>query len=404
VNVEPIVGWLDEGAPPARRPQDVLQQLCHRLIDLGIPLYRVAVFVRTLHPNALGRGFIWNEKSNIVEVTTAALGIQDTEQFLKSPVRVVFTEHIAIRRRIEGSKGPLEFPILEDLREEGATDFLALPVRFISGDVHAASFTTRRPGGFGDEELEALRRIMPAFSRIAEIYSWRRTAHNILDAYLGEQTGEKVLAGQIRRGDGEDIHAVIWFCDLRDSTPLADSMSRADFLRLLNEFFECILGPVLEHKGEVLRFIGDAALAIFPAPQGDRLDRAEASRRAVQAARQAIERMAALNAKRERPLAFGIGLHLGHVLYGNVGTPTRIEFTVVGAAANEAARIESLCKTLGVPLLLSEPVARHVAGCRSLGLHRLRGVGDPVELFTLEELARELAPEFAPEFVPKARQ
>jgi adenylate cyclase len=359
-----------------------LQQLCHRLLDEGIPLHRVAVFVRTLHPNVAGRGFIWHQPSNLVEVVTAQLGIQDTDQYLNSPLRIVFTQHVEIRRRIEGREGPLEFPILEELRAEGATDFLALPVRFLSGEVHAASFATRRPGGFTDAEVEALRRVMPPFSRVAEIYAWRRTAQNILDAYLGGQAGEKVLAGHIHRGDGEDIHAVIWFCDLRDSTPLADSMRRADFLRLLNEFFECVLGPVLENKGEVLRFIGDAALAIFPVPHGELRDRAEASRRAVQAAQMAIERMAALNAKRERPLRFGIGLHLGHVLYGNVGTPTRIEFTVVGAAANEAARIEALCKTLDVPLLLSEPVARHVPGCRSLGSHRLRGVGEPVELFT----------------------
>jgi len=177
---------------------------------------------------------------------------------------------------------------------------------------------------------------------------------------------------------------VIWFCDLRDSTPIADSMSRSDFLGVLNEFFECILGPVLEHKGEVLRFIGDAALAIFPIPgEGELAERAETSRRAVLAASTAIERMAAFNAKRERKLRFGIGLHLGHVLYGNIGTPTRIEFTVIGAAANEAARIEGFCKTLDVPLVLSEPVARHVHDCVSLGKHRLRGVEDPIELFTL---------------------
>jgi adenylate cyclase len=381
MNVTPIVDWLDEGAPPTQRPQDVLLHLCHRLLDAGMPLYRVAVFVRTLHPNVAGRGFVWHEPTNVVEIVTAPVGIQDTEQYLRSPLRIVFTEHVEVRRRIcEGCM--LDFPILEELRDEGGTDFIALPVRFLSGEVHAASFATRRPGGFTGAEIDALRRIMPAFCRVAEIYAWRRTAHNILDAYLGSQTGEKVLAGKIRRGDGEDIRAVIWFCDLRDSTPLADSMSREEFLRLLNEFFECILGPVLEQKGEVLRFIGDAALAIFPVPQGDLQDRAEAARRAVQAAEAAIGRMAALNAKRERPLRFGIGLHLGHVLYGNVGTPTRIEFTVVGAAANEAARIESLCKTLEVPLLISEPVARHVPGCHSLGHHRLRGVGEPIELFT----------------------
>jgi len=346
----------------------------------------VAVFVRTLHPNVAGRGFVWHQPSNVVEIVTAPVGIQDTEQYLRSPLKIVFTQHVEVRRRIcDGCT--LDFPILEELRDEGGTDFLALPVRFLNGEVHAASFATRRPGGFADEHIEALRRIMSPFSRVAEIYAWQRTARNILDAYLGEQTGEKVLAGRIRRGDSEDIRAVIWFCDLSDSTPLADSMSRAEFLGLLNQFFECVLGPVLEHKGEVLRFIGDAALAIFPMPHGDLQERAEASRRAVQAASAAIERMAAFNAKRERPLRFGIGLHVGHVLYGNMGTPTRIEFTVIGAAANEAARIEGFCKTLDVPLVLSEPVARHVPGCVSLGHHRLRGVEEPVELFTLTAIS-----------------
>jgi adenylate cyclase len=378
LNLQSISQWLDAGAPPTQTPQEVLLRLCHRLRDAGIPLYRVAVFVRTLHPNVSGRGFIWNERSDAVEISTYPIGLQEEEIYLKSPVRVVFTQHIEVRRRIEPGDGRLEFPILEDLREEGATDFLALPMRFINGEVHGASFVTRRPGGFGDAQLEALRGVMPAFSRVAEIYSWRRTARNILDAYLGEQTGEKVLAGKIKRGDAEDIDAVIWFCDLRDSTPLADSMSRRAFLQLLNEFFECVLGPVPEHKGEVLRFIGDAALAIFPVGRRP----AEACRRAVAAAQDSISRMGKLNEGRKTPLRFGIALHRGKVTYGNIGTPTRIEFTVIGAAANEAARIESLCKTLGTPLL-SERVARHVPGSRSLGRHALRGVADPVELFTL---------------------
>jgi adenylate cyclase len=215
--------------------------------------------------------------------------------------------------------------------------------------------------------------------RVAEVMAWRRKAQNILETYLGGHAGEKVLAGHIRRGDGEDMHAVIWFCDLRDSTPLADSMRRDEFLRLLNEFFECVLGPVLERQGEILRFIGDAALAIFPVAA----DEGDACRRALDAAREAIRRMEAANAARKRPLRFGIALHLGDVLYGNIGTPTRLEFTVIGAAANEAARIESLCKVLDAPLLVSGPVARHLAGCRSLGSHQLRGVGEPMELFTL---------------------
>ena len=378
LNIEPVIDWLVAGAPPARLPQDVLAELCARLLGQGMPIYRAAVFVRTLHPNVLGRGFIWHETTRKVEINEAAYDFLDSDQYLQSPIHTVFTEHVEVRRRLADSTCPMDFPILTDFAKEGVTDFFALPLGFLNGEVHAASFATRQPGGFNEAEIAALRQVATALTRIAEIYAHLRKSRNILDTYLGRQTGEKVLAGQIRRGAGEDIHAVLWFCDLRDSTVLADSMSRADFLRLLNEFFECALGPVLARGGEVLRFIGDAALAIFPVGT----DAGDACRRAVQAAEDAIGCMHAANEARSRPLGFGIGLHLGDVLYGNIGTPTRLEFTVIGAAANEAARIEALCKTLGVPLLISERVARHVPGCTSLGTHSLRGVVEPVELFT----------------------
>jgi adenylate cyclase len=380
LNVGPVIDWLVAGAPPARLPQEVLFELCHRLKAAGLPLYRVAVFVRTLHPNVLGRGFIWHETTDKLEINEAAYDFLESEQYLQSPIHTIFTGQGEVRRRLANPACPIDFPILADFRKEDVTDFLGLPLPFVNGEVHAATFATRRPGGFTDEQVAALRQVATPLARLAEIYGLIRKSRNILEAYLGRQAGEKVLEGHIRRGDGEDIHAVIWFCDLRDSTVLADSMSRADFLRLLNEFFECVLGPVLARGGEVLRFIGDAALAIFPVDGNE----AEACERAVRAAHDARGCMDAANARRDRPLAFGIGLHMGDVLYGNIGTPTRIEFTVIGAAANEAARIESLTKTLGVPLILSAAVARHVPGCRALGAHRLRGVGEPVELFTLE--------------------
>ena len=380
LDTQPLVEWLDAGAPPARLPQGVLLQFCHRLVALGVPLHRVGVFVRTLHPNVLGRAFIWQADRDAVEITEAAHEMLESEVFLKSPIRRVFVEHVEIRRRLAEPGCPLDFPILEDLVKEGVTDFLAVPLRFLNGEVHAATFASRAPGGFGEPQLAALRRVLPPFTRVAEIYGNMRKAQNILDAYLGPNAGAKVLAGQIKRGDAEDIHAVIWFCDLRDSTPLADSMSRRDFLKLLNDYFECVLGPVQEREGEVLRFIGDAALAIFPV--GERP--AEACARALAAAREALERMNKLNKNRETPLRFGIGLHLGELTYGNIGTPSRIEFTVVGAAANEAARIEALCKSLEVDLLVSERVARVLPGAwKSLGRHTLRGVGDKMELFTL---------------------
>jgi len=380
LNIQPVVDWLTEGAPPSRLPRDVLLETCRRTVAAGLPIHRVGVFVRTLHPNTVGRAFIWQADKHAVEMTEAGNDLLESEAFLKSPIRKVMTENVEVRRRLADPACPMDFPVLEDLRKDGATDFVAVPLRFIDGEVHAASFATRRAGGFRDDELAALRRLLAPFTRMVEIFGNMQKARNILAAYLGPSAGEKVLAGQIRRGDGQDINAVIWFCDLRDSTPLADSMSRREFLALLNDYFECVLGPVLEQQGQVLRFIGDAALAIFPV--GERP--AEACAKALAAAREAIVRMGKLNQARSRPLRFGIGLHLGELTYGNIGTPTRIEFTVIGAAANEAARIEAMCKVLKVDLLVSEEVARALPQpWRSLGLHTLRGVGDKMELFTL---------------------
>ena len=380
MNLQPVIDWLMEGARPSRLPRDVLLETCRRTLAAGLPISRVGVFVRTLHPNMVGRAFIWQADKNLIEMTEAGHELLESEAFLKSPIRVVMTEGVEVRRRLADPACPMDFPILAELRQDGTTDFIAVPLRLVNGEVHAASFATRRAGGFSDEELAELRRLLPPFTRMVEIYGNMQKARNILDAYLGPSAGEKVLAGQIKRGDGEDINAVIWFCDLRDSTPLADSMSRRDFLALLNEYFECVLGPVLEQKGEVLRFIGDAALAIFPV--GERP--AEACAKALAAAQEAMARMDKLNQTRSRPLRFGIGLHMGELTYGNIGTPTRIEFTVIGAAANEAARIEALCKVLEVDFLVSEQVARALQKpWRSLGLHTLRGVGDKMELFTL---------------------
>jgi len=380
IDVGPLIESLLGPRAPGRAPEDAFGDLCRALLERGIAIYRVGLFVRTLHPNVAGRAFFWREDRETVEVDSADHSWFGTEDHLKSPIHAVWTTDAETRRRLADPACPMDYPVLTDLREEGATDYLAVPLRFLSGEIHVASFASRRPGGFRDAELSALRKVLPYFTRVVEIYGLMRKARNILDAYLGPSAGAKVLAGQIKRGDAEDIHAVIWFCDLRDSTALADSMSRRDFLALLNEYFECTLGPVLERKGEVLRFIGDAALAIFPIDGRP----AQACAAAVEAARDALARMEKANKKRPLPLRFGIGLHLGELTYGNIGTPGRIEFTVIGAAANEAARIEALCKRLEVDLLVSEDVARVLPmRWRSMGSHTLRGVGDKMELFTL---------------------
>lgn len=250
---------------------------------------------------------------------------------------------------------------------------------------------TDRPGGFSTDDLGHIYEIMPALSRLIEMHYVRRTAVTLLDTYLGKQTGQKVLNGQVRRGDGDNIYSVIWFCDLRNSTALSETMAREDFLVMLNQFLEAMADAVLDAGGEVLRYIGDAALAIFPIAGDIGLATPVATKKALEAAKDAIERMKIVNAERvkngENEIGFGIGLHLGEVTYGNIGSPNRPEFTVIGAAANEAARLESLTKEVGVPIVISENFnSCSPSKLKSLGRKALRNVEGDQEIFTLPDL------------------
>jgi len=233
------------------------------------------------------------------------------------------------------------------------------------------------------------------------------SAKELLYTYLGNRTGERVLSGLVKRGDGEKIYAVIWYCDLRDSTPLAESMPLESFLSILNDFFDCMGRAVLDHGGEILRFIGDAALAIFPI--GGTTESLQeictptegACERALTAARDALSRIEALNQQRriqgKLPLGFGLGLHVGEVMYGNIGVPDRLEFTVIGSAVNEAARLEALCKELDQSILISWEFPRCFPDQMiSLGFHRLRGVSTPKEIFGLLGVETPTPPKIAP--------
>ena len=393
IDVSAIVDWLVDGAPPAREPSQWLHALCERLLDVHVGIDRMAVFVRPLHPNVAARAFYWRKGSDAIEVNEEAHAFMSTDEQRDSPIRVVIETRAEIRCRLCEPASQRDYPVFDELRADGFTDYLILPLEFIGGEVHAWSVATRSAGGFSDAEVGAITRLRPALTRLVEIQGLMRKAGNILDAYLGRHAGSRVLQGRIQRGAAETLHAIIWFCDLRDSTVLADSMSPQAYLSTLNDYFDCVLTPVQARDGDVLCFIGDAAVAIFRV--GDVV--ADAASRAVVASTEAIARMETLNRERQAddsaPLRFSIGLHIGDVLYGNVGTATRIQFTVVGAAANEAARIESLCKALDVTLLASADVVRHAPPAwRSVGTHRLRGVGKPVELFTLRPASAASVP------------
>ena len=380
-------GWPT--APGRRRSQQqVLSQLCERLIACGIPLWRVAVFIRTLHPNVMGRRFVWRPGAE-VETTEAPFELLASADFLENPVARVYQTSRSVRRKLCDPGCPMDFPILAELRAEGTTDYLALPLFFTDGAVHVVTCTTRQRGGFRDEQIAGIDAIMPALTRVAEIRMLRRMASILLDTYVGRSPGERILAGHIRRGDIEEIHAAIWLSDMRGFTALADRIPARQLIDLLNRYFDCQVPAILDHRAEVLKFMGDGLLAIFPIADDD-ADADEVCCRTLVAAREVRANVAALSeaigAEDIGALRFGLALHVGEVLYGNIGGGNRLDFTCIGPAVNLAARIEKLTGQLGRVILASEDFARHCPQnfCR-IGQFNLAGFGAPQLVFGLAE-------------------
>jgi adenylate cyclase len=364
-----VAEWLIDGARSAPLPQQILAQLCDRLVACGIPLWRVAVFVRTLHPNVMGRRFAWRPGAD-VEVREAPFELLNTSDFLDSTIARVYLTADPIRRRLAVPDPVLDFPILSELRAEGVTDYFAAPLVFTDGTIHVATWTTREPRGFTDEQIAGIEAIVTPLARVAEIRALRRTASTLLDTYVGHDAGERILAGHIRRGDIEEIHAAIWLSDMRGFTALADSLPPRVMIDLLNRYFDCQVPVILDHGAEVLKFMGDGLLAIFATTDND----TEACKRALAAARQAQANIAVLATSAMPGLRFGLALHIGDVLYGNIGSGNRLDFTCIGPAVNCAARIEKLTGQLGRAILASNEFARYCpAEFTALGEFSLAG-------------------------------
>jgi adenylate cyclase len=381
-DVAAVVDWLVDGARTARRPQDVLAQLCARLLACGLPLHRVAVFVTTLHPDVMGQRFLWRQGEEVA-INEAPYTMLETDTYHRSPVRIVFGSGQLIRLRIESPDCPQDYGIVEELRAEGVSDYLIQPLPFTSGEARAISWTTTRPGGFAEADLAALDAVRRPLARLVEIYALRRTAANLLDTYVGRHAGERILRGRIRRGDIERIEAVIMLTDLRDFTILSEQLPGEQMIGILNSYFDCVVPPIEAHGAEVLKFIGDGLLAIF-AVTGDVAAACEAALAVSAEARAAI---AAANAERQRAgapvLRHGMALHVGSVLYGNIGSAKRLDFTTIGPAVNLTARLETLARDLGRDLLVSAQFAAHSPQTLvSLGTFELRGIPAPQEVFT----------------------
>jgi adenylate cyclase len=383
VEIRAVADWLIDGARSAPQPEQVLAQLCERLVAGGIPLWRVAVFVRTLHPNVMGRRFIWRPGAE-VQSSEAPFEIIETAEYRGSPVTRIYETGRAIRRKLADPECVIDFSMLAELREQGVTDYLASPLFFTDGTIHVVTCTTREVNGFTDEQIAVLEAIMTPLARVGEVRALRRMASMLLDTYVGHDAGERILAGHIRRGDIEEIHAAIWLSDMRGFTALADSLPPRVMIDLLNRYFDCQVPVILEHGAEVLKFMGDGLLAIF-AITGDET---EVCTRALAAARQARANVTALASSAMPGLRFGLALHIGDVLYGNIGSRNRLDFTCIGPAVNCAARIEKLTGQLGRTILASGEFTRYCPNeFTALGEFSLAGFSAPQSVFGLKDEA-----------------
>jgi adenylate cyclase len=375
-HVADLFDWLVDGAPGAAGSPEVVTRLATELREGGVQVDRVAAFVTTLHPNVLGRAFQWRlgEPIRVFELTQA---IQRSEVFTKSPVAEIMEKGKELRLR---ATADAEYAVIRELHTEGFTDFVGLPLRFLSGEIHAITFATKHERGFTDEHLAALRHVVRPLTRVAEILALRRTAANFLSTYVGRNSGDRILAGRIFKGDIETIRAVIWFSDLRGFTAMSSMSTPREVIDALNELFEYQVPAIEKRGGEVLKFIGDGLLAIFPCADLDAT--AAQCEAALEAADAVLAALDERNRTAVRRLEIGVALHVGEIAYGNIGGASRLDFTAIGAAVNVAARLEGVTSKLGRRLVVSGEVAELVKRpLDSLGSLELKGVSGPQPVF-----------------------
>jgi adenylate cyclase len=391
-----IEDWLIDkalGDPDITR---LFETLCQRLHAVGVPLDRASLSWPTLHPLFRSEQVYWRRGVG-TEFQQHIHGASKSEGWVRSPLYHVVVHGLSsMRRNLTGPGALVDFDVLEELRDQGYTDYLITASSFRIAEVESfegskagmlASWATRREHGFTDDDLDALKRIQTVFAVACRAAIQKRVMANLANAYLGATAGWQVLAGDIRRGDGARIPAVVWFSDLRGSTRLSDSMAPDDYLALLNRFYECTAAPIIEHGGEILNFIGDGVLAIFPIQAGCPREAAE---RAEQAAGDALRLCAdaAGATPGGAPLKFGIGLAIGEVMFGNIGVPSRLAFSGIGQVVNTVQRIEKASKHVGVSVLAEAAFAEAAPGhWPSAGEIEIRDYGRRIEVFTLGDQA-----------------
>lgn len=371
----PTVDWLLREAWTARSPEELLAALGRRLVEDGVAVWRISVLIWSLHPMIAGQHVVWTRDDDQIESRFPSYERLESPMFTDSPLRHVADGLGGIRRKLDANPDEFDFPVMHDFKAQGVTDYVAMPLPFSDGRINVMTIACDHPKGFTTANLGLIFECSALISRLFEVFALTSNATSLLETYLGKRTGARVLGGKIRRGDGDAIDAAILFCDLRHSTRLEAELGRETYVNELNRFFEITTDVVNEHDGEVLKFIGDAVLAIFPA--GD--DRAQACRQAVSASARIVEKLNALADTGPCPLTCSIGIAFGEVTYGNVGSRERLDFTVIGSAANVAARLGDYGKKVGHTIVVSEDVAGTALDFSPLGDLHLHNVPDPVK-------------------------
>ena len=391
--IDRVSAWLEDSALNGLDLQSIVTGTCERLTAAGIPLQRVHLSFSMLHPLYDALGFTWLRGKGVsVEKFLSRQGDEKPERFLASPYFYLLKNDLNhLRRRIDPSV-PSEFPVFEDLKQLGITDYLAFMQSFGDsvGRGMVGSWSTDARAGFDDDMIEALLQVQSKLAVSAKMAVLNKLAENMMSTYLGDNAGRRVLSGQTRRGDAETIRAVLAMADMRDSTVLAEQDGREVFIDTLNQFFDAIAAPFHDNGGEILSFIGDGFLAVYPAERHFEPSQV-AARLAMSAARKACARVDELN--RERlgqglpPIRFGIGLHVGNVMFGNVGLKNRLTFSAFGAAVNEVQRLEDLTKGFGQPVVASQEFVDYAGGEWVLkGTEKLRGIDHEVAVFVPADL------------------
>lgn len=367
--------------------EEFVQALGVALQTFGYEVERLNLGVYILHPEIAGVAFQWSRETAGLVMVPVQHDDLESPTYLQSPIRAVVANRQELYLNLGNPSEGSEFPVIDEFRDIGITGYAALPLAGGSGRMNVWSVATKKPGGFGEEEWLGLQSFSHYLSLVVDYLAVQWLSGVLMQVYLGQRTGQRVLNGQVKRGDGHRIHAALWYCDMRGFTELSSQLSSDRLIAVLNDYFGKLGPAVQNHQGEILKFIGDAMLAIFPVDSG--VDGpAEACERAYLAARQAVEAVDRWSTERsmvgESVIQCGIALHIGEVVYGNIGTPGRLDFTVIGEAVNRVARVESLCAPLHASLLATEEFVEAIGSdAEPVGKHNFKGIDGPVGVYKL---------------------